>query len=149
MRARIIISSGWFYVALGAAAVPIALIIMFLAAGNTSVAWELAILLAVFAAVMILGAYTAVTSGELGPHARGGSSRKHGKGRYFGHRVDRRSTANASGAGHHEGVEGHGRVRLWIHAWQRVGDRCQRPPLPSTMCRCGQSIQFAARRSLE
>jgi len=50
MRARIIISSGWFYVALGAAAVPIALIIMFLAAGNTSIAWELAILLAVFAA---------------------------------------------------------------------------------------------------
>ena len=67
MRARIIISSGWFYVALGAAAVPIALIIMFLAAGNTSVAWELAILLAVFAAVMILGACTAVTSGELAP----------------------------------------------------------------------------------
>ena len=76
MRARIIISSGWFYVALGAAAVPIALIIMFLAAGNTSVAWELAILLAVFAAVMILGAYTAcsfparcawVRSGGAGP----------------------------------------------------------------------------------
>ena len=63
MRARMVISSGWIYVALAAAAFPIALIIMYLAAGNPSVAAELAILLAIFAGVMILGTYTAVTAG--------------------------------------------------------------------------------------
>ena len=62
MKARMVISSGWIYVALGAAVLPVALIIMFLAAGNAPVAGELAILLAIFAAVMALGTYTAVTS---------------------------------------------------------------------------------------
>lgn len=62
MRAKMVIFSGWVYVALAAAAVPIALIIIFLAAGNSSVAWELTILSAIFAAVMILGLYTSLTA---------------------------------------------------------------------------------------
>ena len=62
MRARMVISSGWMYLALAAAALPIALIVMYLAAGNPSVAGELAILLAIFAAVMGLGVYTAATA---------------------------------------------------------------------------------------
>lgn len=65
MRTRMVITSGWFYMALAAASLPIALIIMYLAAGNAPVAGVLAILLAIFAAVMILGAYTAVTAGTL------------------------------------------------------------------------------------
>lgn len=61
MRTRMVLSSGWVYLALGAAGVPVALIIIYLAAGNPSVAGELAILLAVFAGVMALGAYTFAT----------------------------------------------------------------------------------------
>ena len=62
MRTPAFTSSMWTYVVLTGAVIPVALVAVFLALGKPEVAGELGILLAVYAALMVLAAYTSATS---------------------------------------------------------------------------------------